>query len=345
MTQDTFPKFRNIKIDSRLAFSNIPRGLTNSLTHAYHRYPAKFIPNLASFLIERNTKKGDLICDPFGGCGTTLVEAKIAGRDSIGIDINPLASLISRTKITPINPNKLNKQTEIFLEGLSVVEEVVQVKHQEKLEKWFTPTNLSKLDLIYQKIAVIKDPYIKRFFLCAFSHILKNSSKWLTKSIKPQIDPNKVEQNPISIFARHLRFMSDKNETFFNKLLSKNNFKVKASFYIRDARKTGLPTNSIDYIVTSPPYVTSYEYAELHHLSLIWFNLAEDWIDFKKRFIGTKHRSAKNKPLNSPIAYSIVDQLEYNSPALAKKVRTYYEDMLDFIGEFKRILKQKKKNQ
>src|SRR4030042_1773477 len=63
-------------------------------THGIHRYPAKFIPQIPRFCMESYSKVGDTILDPFVGSGTTLLEAYISGRDSMGIDIHPLARLI-----------------------------------------------------------------------------------------------------------------------------------------------------------------------------------------------------------------------------------------------------------
>ena len=70
---------------------------------------AKFIPQIVSRLVEKYSKKGDLVLDPFVGSGTTLLEAKVMGRNSLGLDINPVATLISQAKITPIKPSELIK--------------------------------------------------------------------------------------------------------------------------------------------------------------------------------------------------------------------------------------------
>jgi len=92
------------------SFEDKKTGETQYLTHSYHRYPAKFIPQLVRKLIARYSKrKSDIIADLFAGCGTTLVEAKLMGRESVGVDVNPVAALITRVKTTPIKPEILNK--------------------------------------------------------------------------------------------------------------------------------------------------------------------------------------------------------------------------------------------
>ena len=99
--------FDKVKIDSSWSFSDKTRKDTAYITHGYHRYPAKFIPQIVSRLIQKYTKEGGLLVDPFGGCGTTLVEPKIMGRPSIAVDINPVAVLITKAKITSIDPEKI----------------------------------------------------------------------------------------------------------------------------------------------------------------------------------------------------------------------------------------------
>src|SRR5689334_2972771 len=76
---------------------------TPTLTHRLFRYPAKFHPPVAAALIEQFSSPGDLILDPFVGSGTTLVEAAVRGRRSIGTDIDPLAVAVSRAKSTTLD--------------------------------------------------------------------------------------------------------------------------------------------------------------------------------------------------------------------------------------------------
>ena len=99
--------FRASEADPTWAFSELSTRDTRYVTHGYHTYPAKFIPQVAARLIERHTQPGALVADPFMGSGTTLVEAKLLGRRSVGVDINPVAHLISTAKTTPVPPNEL----------------------------------------------------------------------------------------------------------------------------------------------------------------------------------------------------------------------------------------------
>jgi hypothetical protein len=70
------------------------------LTHSFYKYPARFSPSFARAAIEALTKPGDLVLDPHVGGGTSLVEALVAGRDAIGVDVSPLAEFVAGVKTT-----------------------------------------------------------------------------------------------------------------------------------------------------------------------------------------------------------------------------------------------------
>src|SRR3989339_1416472 len=83
-------------------------GSTTYLTHNFHTYPAKFIPQIPKSAILQFTKEGDTVLDPFCGCGTTLVEAKLLNRNAIGVDLNPIATLVSKAKTNKIDREQIS---------------------------------------------------------------------------------------------------------------------------------------------------------------------------------------------------------------------------------------------
>ncbi len=219
------------------SFRSALRSQTMAFTHDYHRYPAKFIPQIVSKLIrEYAPNRTQVVLDPFGGCGTTLVEAKLLGHRSIGFDINPIAKLITQTKTTPINPNTLTNHRSIFLDYYNCAPST-SYKHHPRIDYWFDEQSIAELDKIYFAIKEIKNHNVRRFFLCAFSHNLKNCSRWLMKSIKPTIDKNKVMPDPKKSFLRHLDSMIKKNYQFYCRLELLGYRDVVASMYRKDSTK------------------------------------------------------------------------------------------------------------
>ena len=105
------------------------------------------------------------------------------------------------------------------------------------------------------------------------------------------------------------------------------------------AKVQPVPDNSVDLIVSSSPYVTSYEYADLHQLSTLWLDLANDLQEYKKEFIGTSYKQYEGKLLSSQIALDIVTKMLPKSRKKAKEIEAFFVDMQEVFDESFRILK------
>jgi DNA modification methylase len=333
--------FSKTKIDYSWSFSDKTRKDTAYITHGYHRYPAKFIPPIVSRLAEKYTKEGDLIVDPFGGCGTTLVESKVMGRPSVGVDINPVAVLITQAKITPIDPQKIEKVFIAIKAKIDAYSKDTKVKapEHERIDYWFKPEEKRKLAFVFTEISKLKDQDIRDFFYCGFSNILKNCSIWLQKSNKPTRDLNKKPSDPIPTFYKHIKMMMGGNARFYELSKEKNHLEIPSRVYCTDARTIPVKDNSVSLIVTSPPYVTSYEYADLHQLTALWLEYTKDLSDFRKRFIGTSYHNKKDLVLNSELAEKIRSELLKKDRKTAEEVSTYFSEMNQVFVEMKRMLK------
>jgi len=334
--------FAKTKIDYSWSFSDKTRKDTAYITHGYHRYPAKFIPQIVSRLAEKYTQEGDFIIDPFGGCGTTLVESKVMGRPSIAVDINPVAVLITKAKITPIDPAKIEKEFAILQRKFETYNENTKVKvpEHERIDYWFKPEEKRRLAFVFAEISRIKDRDAQNFFFCGFSNILKNCSIWLQKSNKPTRDFEKKPSEPIKTFMKQIKMMLRGNTRLFELLSEKGYLKVSSKVVCADARTIPIKDNNVSLIITSPPYVTSYEYADLHQLTALWLEHIKDLSDFRKRFIGTSYHNKKDLTLNSATAENIRKELLKKDKKIAEEVSTYFSEMNQVFIEMKRILKK-----
>jgi len=285
--------FSNIKPNNKWEFGNIRS--TEQWTHGYHRYPAKFLPNIVTKLIENEAIKNGPIADPFAGCGTTLVEARIHGFESYGVDINPVAELITKVKTTPIEPVKLLKAYNALIDKFNDYEEseFYSLKKHERIDYWFFPKEKHQIAFLYKNICKMKNKNISNFFLISLSHILKNCSRWLQSGTKPQIDPYKIPANPFDMFKKHAQTMISKNHKFFDKLYESKKMDILCNMKLGDARNTQWEDNSIGTIITSPPYMTSYEYADIHQLTGYWYDYFSNLAEFRKEFIGTSYSQNK----------------------------------------------------
>lgn len=339
-----------IPIDYSWAFADKTIKDTSYITHGYYTYPAKFIPQLAARLIKEHSNENDIVIDPFMGSGTTVVEAIVNNRIGIGTDINNIAYLLAKVKTTPIKTaellqeyskiefdlqSRLNGQYDFFLKKSLKV-----VPQNDRIDYWFKPEQKEKLSIIFARILEIKNNDIGNFFLIAFAQILKSCSIWLQKSVKPTRDQNKKTFEPLTLFLNQTKKMI-KRHYEFDKILNpkiKQNIDKYRVVECGDSRNLLCEKNKATLIVTSPPYVTSYEYADLHQLPSLWFGYLSELAEFRKKFIGSAYKDRGKIDLKSSLAEEIVTQLGENKKG--REVKNYFADMLETFIEMKRVLKK-----
>jgi len=329
-----------IKEDKSWSFSDVSHKDTNYASHGYHKYPAKFIPQIVEKTLKEYSNPGETVLDCFGGCGTTLVESKLNGRKSIALDISPAAILITKAKKTAINPLLLDNYNQNLFKELSrlKIRKNYFVDAHQRLKYWFKENQYNQLMEIFLIIKKIDNSKIKIFYECCFSDILKKCSIWYSKSIKPMRYSEKPDYNPVQSFVKHLNFMTAHNKEYYHKL--ENIGRISSRILRRDARNTKLPSNSVDLIITSPPYATSYEYADLHQLTLLWFGFTKDMTKTKKQFIGTISRGV-NQEVNE-YADEIIRKLSRKDKRLSSNLNKYYSDLKLTFQEMYRVLRPRK---
>lgn len=346
--------FQSQTVQPEWSFKDYKPSQTRKWSHSYHRYPAKFIPQLVEKLIDEyiHTENAH-INDPFMGSGTTVVTAISRGFKASGVDINRLAYLITQVKATPIEPRYLDNQIKQFLARLNLllepetllltaqIEPLIPKNHLDKINHWFSELNQRELGKILRVIEQNDDPMIRDFLRVAFSHILKNCSIWLQGSSKPTRDLKKAPAKPYRALQRHLKKMQKANHEFYQVVPAKVRERLNdyLNIHIEGAAKQPIADNSVDLIISSSPYVTSYEYADLHQLSTIWLDLADDLTEYRKNFIGTSHRHDEESTLTSQIAQHIVSQMALKSQKLAREIETFFVDMQRVFDDSFRILK------
>ena len=311
------------------------------LMHTVHVYPAKFPAFIATKAFAYAETEGvhiNKVADIFCGCGTVALEAKVHGKDFWGCDINPVATLIAKTKSNTYDTVILNRYYE------SVKDEYKRTnsnslrefysKANERLQYWYSQNSYESLYRLKTAIEMeVPEGSYRDAFLCIFSSILKNTSRWLTKSIKPQIDPHKEEGDAWDIFEKHY--------VKFNKAVEEIGTLPFGDADVQIYTCNFLEANNapeVDLIVSSPPYVTSYEYADLHQLSTLWLQYADDYKELRKGSIGSAYNCTNyrvNHQLLNEVGNRIVKALEKGKAANAKvrSVARYYIDMQNAVNK------------
>jgi methylase of polypeptide subunit release factors len=309
--------------------------------HRIHAYPAKFPAFLVSKAIELAKGKNidvKKISDIFCGCGTTAFEAKRNNMDFLGYDINPVATLIAKVKSNNYQVKRIEKYFNQILGNYN--QRIItnsSYSNNDRILYWFKKEQIYDLAKLLDSInnIVPKGKYLD-FFLCGFSNILKSVSRWLTKSIKPQIDPKKESANVLDAFIHQVQLMIKAlNE---QEIVNKNKIMIKQGNILSAA----VPNQTVDLLISSPPYVTSYEYADLHQLSLLWLGYTDDYRKMRNGSIGSVYHQKisqdKIDTLND-IGKGIFNRLIKVDKSKAYSVAKYFIDLEKAIEKSYELLR------
>jgi hypothetical protein len=218
----------------------------------------------------------------------------------------------------------------------SGVDESNRIYSNERIRYWFDETHIDDLlklrSAIYQ---VTNDGLYRNFFLCAFSNILKSCSRWLTKSIKPQIDPKKQPKDVLSSYICQVNMMRKANMENINEEYGE------ADIIRNNILDINIDKPFTDLIVTSPPYVTSYEYADLHQLSTLWLEYTDDFRALREGTIGSLYHSKEFnenlKKLNNT-GQDIVFKMYSIDKRKARSIAQYYIDIQSTVHKVAEML-------
>lgn len=277
------------------------------LSHSIHPYTAKLTPHIPRYFIEKYTQKDDIVLDPFCGSGTTLLEARVLGRNAIGLDINPLAALISEVKTTSLDIDELSLAISLTKEELKNGNGKLTVEFP-NIDYWFCKKAQNELSRIKVSIENLQGRFKKDsydFLLVCLSAIIRKSSyadPRIAKTYKSKRVLEKKKNGWVPTPTQYFEDILDKNFERIKSLsehLKTNNNYVKV--FQGDAREAPSILNQngieeIDFIITSPPYINAQDYFRSYKLELWWLGLAtpEEVRYLNKLAIGTENISGSN---------------------------------------------------
>ena len=292
-------------------WKELPKNMNNRL-HTICSYMAMFPPCVPHYFIEKYTKKGDIVFDPFSGRGTTVLEACLMKRKAIGNDKNILAYLLTKTKCDVPSKGRI-------------------ISRINGLEKKFNPNNID---------ITVEDPNIRMIFsdyTLKQLVFLKNNLKWRRNKIDTFISamvlgimhgssngylslsmPNTFSMSPnyVKNYIREHN-LHRPNRNAFELLLRKidrcyQKPITKGKVYNQNAiNMSYIQTDSIDLILTSPPYTRVIRYGQFNWIRL-WF------------------LSKTGKDIDRDLFFS-------------QSLPKYHDFMLKVLLEMKRVLKAKGK--
>ncbi len=213
-------------------------------TRTFYSYPAKFLSKLPHGLIKRFSKKNDLVFDPFVGGGTTGLETMLLERQFIGYDLNPFAIMVSNVKTTYLNSETLQVHlNSILTQQKKLFEPKFDVL--DKGDKICLGTKIShEINSLIESISINsqKIPF-RQFFELALIHSIK-----IVGRRDFELKKNWKYASIIPIFERKARKMIQEISSL------PKNLKFIPVFKLASNHQVELERNSVDLIVTSPPY-------------------------------------------------------------------------------------------
>lgn len=262
---------------------------TTYLTHNFHPYPAKFIPQIPRFFIEKYTSENETVLDPFVGCGTTIVESKLLNRKSIGVDLNHIATLISETKSTALNVVEIDEILQ-FVDNLDRKQSITYKNIDfPNIDHWFQPNVKEELMMLTSSISKVSNSKVTNFLKTGLSSIITSVSNQESDTRYVSKNKNIQDGKTIDLFKIKIKSMVERIREF-SEIASDSNSKI----YNADTTNLNfLKDNSIDLVVTSPPYANTYDYYLYHKLRMYWLEF--DVVNVKKNEIGSRDKHSSQR--------------------------------------------------
>jgi site-specific DNA-methyltransferase (cytosine-N4-specific) len=256
-----------------------------------HPYPARFIPFIPDAMLERYAQPGMRVLDPFCGSGTTLVSALRADCSATGIDLHPIACLISRVKTRRYQGSWLQgviAGSALPIPGVTDGNDA-SLDPIPRVDHWFDKEVQYALRDITASIRSCGDDLQRELLLCALSRIIVRVSRQESDTRYAAIAKNIEYDDVIKLYQRSVRdtcnalnvrpLNHDRDVTILNK-------------DILSVAATDL-NGPFDLVITSPPYPNAYEYWLYHKYRMYW--LGYDPIAVREREIGARpHYFRKN---------------------------------------------------
>jgi len=311
---------------------------TKEYTHCIHTYPAMMIPQIARRLIYLYGKNAKILLDPFMGSGTSLVEASLVShiKEAYGFDLNPLAYLISKVKTTPVNPESLEKE----LLKILIFKEHNDLPNFKNIEFWFKPNVIKDLAVLKTAINKIDNKDFRDFFLVVFSETVRKVSNTRNGEFKLyRMEKEKLEKYSPEVFKQFEKIAKENIIGMEEYLKQKKSSKIFPK-YFSSMNELPLNNESIDLIVTSPPYgdsKTTVAYGQFSRLALQWLDY-EDINNLDNKLLGGKTSKELEVKINSKTLKEIIKKIAEQDNKRAKEVLSFYEDFDKVVVQLNRVM-------
>jgi DNA modification methylase len=314
-----------------------------------HPFPARMAP---SIVWDALPSQGDSlkVLDPMSGSGTTLVCARMRGHHAFGCDTDPLALLIARAWCADVDPAQILQRAEIVLERATKFSDSLSLENsypkdadeetRKFIDFWFDPETRCELTALSTCISRVRSESERMFLWCAFSRMIitKNAGVSLARDVshsRPHRAYTVAPVKPFNIFQEAVA-------TVVSNCPFAMEAKIAPSANIQhgDARSLPIENESIDIILTSPPYLNAIDYLRGHKLSLVWMGHDIPEIRaIRSDNIGAEVSIEHSSDVVIQEAMSSMANLDEIGKRHLGMIRRYVSDMKQVMKECSRVLK------
>jgi DNA modification methylase len=351
---------------------------TSYASHDFHAFPAKFPPQLPRLFIHHLTQPGEVVLDPMMGSGTAVVEGYLTGRRAIGVNIDPLAKLITQVKVTPLDVGQIVEYSNDVVKNAlqSVAQDrdalahLLQTQWNEDARKfinyWFAPDTQLEIVALLREIRKITNEAERAFFELALSACIITKSGGVSLAFdlahtRPHRAKITYSYTGEQVLGNDLDGQSSRRVQFLTKNLRsaiaefrkrcQQNIKIlielpkdvstPARVYQGDAQNLPLDDGSIDLIITSPPYASNaIDYMRANRFSLVWLGYPMDELnETRKQCIGGENVAGFAFEAIPPHTVQVVDEISQLDAKKGQTLRRYYSEMTRILREMYRVLK------
>ena len=329
---------------------NFHKSPSNYASHSIHAFAAKFPPQLPRVFIEGLTDPRETVLDPMMGSGTAIVEAFLANRRVVGFDIDLLALLICRVKTMPVDfleaswaGKRIVSYAYRLLEKPSYLDEIMVKRYDRAsldfIEYWFSKETQRQLMALLLAFAHEKpEDRLEAFLKVVFSSIIITKSGGVSLAYdlahsRPHRVATKIPKDAIKTFEQRLLKCAD-----LLSQLPRNGKNVQIGQY--DCRQDlPLNDNSVQLIVTSPPYANAIDYMRAHKFSLVWFGESIEMLSaLRAQYIGSERTSDLMEIRLPSQVRRIISLVEAKDTKRGRVLTKYFQEMGAAICQMHRVL-------
>ena len=264
-----------------------------------HPFPARMAPDIAVVRLG-GLPPGSTVLDPMAGSGTVLRHASEAGHNAIGFDMDPLATLMARVWTTPVDTQRVRELAALAVAkakataiGRTSLRWQCQRETADYVRFWFGADQARDLQRLAHRLSIMhrhpesrEGAHAVDCLRLALSKVIvtKDKGASLARDVSHSRPHKVMEHSDFDVYPAYVRAV-ERLASDLDRAPPPGHVRV----CLGDARKLDLPNESVDYVLTSPPYLNAIDYMRGHRLALVWLGHSLATLrEIRRRSIGAE---------------------------------------------------------